>query len=41
MNPVASCPICFENLSDKIKASPDNCEHIFCLPCLEKWSKVR
>ncbi|KAG8180058.1 hypothetical protein JTE90_023675 [Oedothorax gibbosus] len=34
-----TCPICFEDLVKKNRATPDICDHIFCFPCLEKWSK--
>ena len=35
------CPICLCPLSSqKIFATPDSCDHIYCLDCLEEWSKV-
>ena len=34
------CPICYENLSDKISyLSP--CRHIFCPDCIDTWKKQR
>ncbi len=34
-----SCPICLKNI--KIPSKPDNCNHLFCKKCLEKWSNLR
>ncbi|KFM71794.1 PHD and RING finger domain-containing protein 1, partial [Stegodyphus mimosarum] len=34
------CPICYDDLRNKCIASPDVCEHIFCLDCLQKSSKL-
>jgi PHD and RING finger domain-containing protein 1 len=34
------CPICLCPLSSfATHASPDACDHIYCLECLEEWSK--
>ena len=30
------CPICFERAT--LVSRPDKCYHIFCKPCLNKWS---
>ena len=36
------CPICLCSLSSfKYHAYPDSCEHVYCIDCLEEWSKVR
>ncbi|KAG8179157.1 hypothetical protein JTE90_023619 [Oedothorax gibbosus] len=35
-----SCPICFEPLEGKIRASPSICDHVFCMDCLQKWIKT-
>jgi PHD and RING finger domain-containing protein 1 len=34
------CPICLCPLSSfKTHATPDACDHVYCLECLEEWSK--
>ena len=33
------CPICLLRLNDQEIGSPDVCEHIFCAPCIDEWSK--
>lgn len=35
------CPICLLAFSsDQEIGKPSKCEHVFCAPCLEEWSKV-
>lgn len=36
----SQCPVCFEPISPPV-ASPECCNHYFCLPCLSDWSKVQ
>ena len=31
------CPICFKRVT--LARRPENCFHIFCAPCLEKWAE--
>ncbi|XP_055620591.1 PHD and RING finger domain-containing protein 1-like [Toxorhynchites rutilus septentrionalis] len=33
------CPICLLSLNDQEIGVPEVCEHIFCAPCIEEWSK--
>jgi hypothetical protein len=36
------CPVCLCSLSSmKYYATPDACDHVYCVDCLEEWSKVR
>ena len=40
-NDSPSCPIClslFEN--NQLISTPDSCKHMFCVECLQEWSKV-
>jgi hypothetical protein len=32
-----SCPICYESLGSRRMASPNTCDHVFHLDCLENW----
>ncbi len=34
------CPICLCTFKDQDVGNPDSCDHLFCLECLEEWSKV-
>lgn len=34
------CPVCFDDMTPPI-ASPECCNHYFCLKCLIDWSKVQ
>ena len=34
------CPICLCTFKKQDYASPEVCQHKFCLECLEEWSKV-
>lgn len=35
------CPICLLKLTnDQEIGKPEICDHIFCFPCIEEWSKV-
>ena len=34
------CSICFENIKGA-SASPQTCNHIFCLKCILDWTKIR
>ncbi|XP_077424808.1 uncharacterized protein phrf1 [Vanacampus margaritifer] len=33
------CPICLNTFSNQPVATPENCEHYFCLDCILAWSK--
>ncbi|XP_053684264.1 PHD and RING finger domain-containing protein 1 [Sabethes cyaneus] len=33
------CPICLLSLNDQEIGVPEVCEHIYCAPCIEEWSK--
>ncbi|XP_077451953.1 uncharacterized protein phrf1 isoform X2 [Stigmatopora argus] len=33
------CPICLNSFSNQPVATPENCEHYFCLDCILAWSK--
>lgn len=36
-----NCPICLCNFrNNTVIANPNVCEHVFCLDCLQEWSKV-
>ncbi|EDV28729.1 uncharacterized protein TRIADDRAFT_51933 [Trichoplax adhaerens] len=35
-----SCAICLSHFTDQIIAIPNSCQHIFCLPCINEWSKL-
>lgn len=35
------CVICWGNVSEKNRCSPENCLHIFCFDCLVKWSRQK
>jgi len=34
------CPICLNSFSSQPVATPENCEHYFCLDCILAWAKV-
>ncbi|KAG7473814.1 hypothetical protein MATL_G00099870 [Megalops atlanticus] len=36
---VESCPICLNHFRKQPVATPENCEHYFCLDCILEWSK--
>ncbi|KAF3689002.1 PHD and RING finger domain-containing protein 1 [Channa argus] len=33
------CPICLNSFSSQPVATPENCEHYFCLDCILEWAK--
>lgn len=33
------CPICLYSFRDQEVGTPNNCEHSFCAPCIDEWSK--
>ncbi|XP_026167199.1 PHD and RING finger domain-containing protein 1 isoform X2 [Mastacembelus armatus] len=33
------CPICLNSLNSQPVATPENCEHYFCLDCILEWAK--
>ncbi|XP_030765010.1 PHD and RING finger domain-containing protein 1-like [Sitophilus oryzae] len=36
------CPVCLKALHNQVLAVPDTCSHhIFCLSCLEEWTKIK
>lgn len=37
---VMRCPICLARLGLQCVGSPEACDHIFCLECLQEWAKV-
>ena len=34
------CPICLNSFHSQPVATPESCEHYFCLDCILEWSKV-
>lgn len=34
------CPICLNSFREQPVATPQNCEHYFCLDCILEWAKV-
>lgn len=34
------CPICLHSFNRQPVATPESCEHYFCLDCILEWSKV-
>lgn len=34
------CPICLNSFNSQPVATPENCEHYFCLDCILEWTKV-
>lgn len=34
------CPICLNSFHEQPVATPQNCEHYFCLDCILEWAKV-
>lgn len=37
---IDKCPICLNSFSSQPVATPENCEHYFCLDCILEWAKV-
>lgn len=35
------CPICLNSFHEQPVATPESCEHYFCLDCILEWSNVR
>ena len=35
-----SCPICLGEFDGQRLGNPENCRHIFCLECIQEWTKV-
>lgn len=33
------CPICLYSFRDQEIGTPNNCDHSFCAPCIDEWSK--
>lgn len=33
------CPICLHSFRDQEIGTPNNCDHSYCAPCIEEWSK--
>lgn len=36
-----TCPICLDRLRDQDVGTPESCDHVFCLDCIQEWAKVR
>lgn len=36
-----TCPICLNRLRDQDVGTPESCDHVFCLDCIQEWAKVR
>ena len=34
------CPICLNRLKQQDVGMPESCDHLFCLECIQEWSKV-
>lgn len=34
------CPICLNSFSSQPVATPEHCQHYFCLDCILEWAKV-
>ena len=34
------CPICLNSFNSQPVATPESCEHYFCLDCILEWAKV-
>lgn len=34
------CPICLSSILNQTLARPAQCQHYFCLECIQEWSKV-
>lgn len=34
------CPICLNSFTSQPVATPENCEHYFCLDCILEWTNV-
>lgn len=34
------CPICLNSFNSQPVATPEDCEHYFCLDCILEWAKV-
>ncbi|XP_075407954.1 protein SCAF11 isoform X2 [Tenrec ecaudatus] len=37
---VDRCPICLNCLLEKEVGFPENCNHVFCMPCILKWAEI-
>lgn len=35
------CAICLSKFKGQDIATPETCDHMFCLECLQEWAKVR
>lgn len=35
-----NCPICLNSFSSQPVATPESCQHYFCLDCILQWAKV-
>lgn len=35
------CPVCLNRFRDQDVGTPEACDHMFCLECIQEWSKVR
>ena len=35
------CPICLNRFREQDVGTPEACDHIFCLECIQEWAKVR
>ncbi|KAI8781279.1 PHD and RING finger domain-containing protein 1 [Biomphalaria glabrata] len=34
------CPICLNRLRNQDMGTPESCDHVFCLECIQEWAKV-
>jgi hypothetical protein len=34
------CPVCLNRIRDQDIGTPESCDHVFCLDCIQEWSKV-
>jgi PHD and RING finger domain-containing protein 1 len=34
------CPICLNRFKDQDVGTPECCDHVFCLECINEWSMV-
>lgn len=34
------CPICLGEFTDQMVGIPENCVHMFCIECIQEWTKV-
>lgn len=35
------CAICLSKFTGQDIATPETCDHMFCLECLQEWAKVK